>query len=183
VRLVAAGTIAGRVLAPDGTPVGAGVQVVAWTTTLRPGTPGAYVYAYTGAGGEFLLDGLTADRYSIAAGGGGSRHAAGDARQGVARGESGVEVTVAEAAPLSGRLVDPRGNPVQAQTLQTSGVSGIPNPANVSSTRVDDREGRFLVPGVRRGRVALYLYRDGKSVALGEFDAPAKDLKVLVPDP
>jgi hypothetical protein len=183
VRLTPAGQISGRVLAPDGKPIGTGVRVAAWATTAAAGSPGAVAYAYTDADGRFVVDGLTAASYTLSAGGGSSQHAAGEVRAGVPYGTSGLELTVAEGVTISGRLVDPRGEPVQALTLQAWGLGGVANPTNFSTTRVDDRNGLFLIPGVRRGRVSLMLYRDGKSVPLGEFDAPAQDLKVVVPDP
>jgi hypothetical protein len=153
---------------------------VAWAESGKLSAPGAVAYAYTDVHGQFVLDGLTSERYRVAAGGAGGAHAAGDPLRGVPPGEE-VELTLAANAPLSGRLVDPRGNPVQTQTLQASGLLG--NMADQSSTRVDDRDGRFLISGLRAGRVVLYLYRDGKSVALGEFTAPGQNLKVVVPDP
>ena len=48
---------------------------------------------------------------------------------------------------------------------------------------MDDREGRFLLAGLRVGRVRLSLWRDGVSVDLGEVEAPGKGLKIVVPDP
>jgi hypothetical protein len=172
--------IHGIVVDPDGASVGAGVRVVAWAPGGDLKEPGRSATSFTDAQGQFVLEGLTAERYSLAAGGGGSAFAPAEPMVGIAPGGDAIEVRALKGVTLSGRLVDPRGKAVQTQTLQASGPGGM---AGVAWTRVDHHQGLFLLPGLRTARYRLGLYRDAKYVDLGDFDAPGTDVKVVVPDP
>lgn len=180
-HLVRGGRIRGMVRTPDGVVAGAKVRVVAWVEGadgLKPGTSGS---TYTDVHGQFVIDGLTEAAYSVTAGGAEGPHAPAEPQRGVKPEGEPLDLKMTPGASVSGRLVDPRGKPVQTQTLQAMRLGG--HVGDLAWTRVDHAEGRFLLVGLRSGRARLLLFRDGVSVELGEVEVPATGLTIVVPDP
>jgi|GEM_PF-7082109 len=181
VRLHAARSIRGVVHDGDGRAVARSVPVSAWIKggpTMDQGSAGV---GHTDDTGRFVIEGLTAERYEVAAGGGGSRYAPSAVLHDVPSGSDDLDLQVKVGSSISGRLVDPRGAGVQVLTLVAAGLDA---PALCASrTRVDDRDGTFLIAGLPRGRARLSLDHGGRSVDLGEVEVPADRLRVIVPDP
>ena len=144
------------------------------------GAIGSAGTGWTDVHGQFVIDGLSEGSYSVAAGGGVCLHGPSDPARKVDPGSAPVELRVTKGMSLSGRLVDPRGRPVQTQGLQAGLVNG--GWSEVSWTRVDDREGRLVIAGLRPGRVRVSMWREQEHVMIGEADAPGTDVTLVVPD-
>jgi RNA polymerase sigma factor (sigma-70 family) len=168
--------IPGRVLGPDGNPVGAGVAVRAWFAGEDPDKVGIAGVAKTAADGTFAIAGLEDRAYTIAAGGEGGAFAPAVAPTPVRSGDPAVEIRVTEGATLEGRLVDDAGKPIKADLLYARQPGPVP-------TRAEARpgeDGRFHLFGFAAGKVGLRALVGVRDVDLGGFDAPATNLEIVV---
>ena len=177
-RLTRAGTIAGRVLDETGSPAPYGTPVRASAVGVAPTRKGASWTAYTKQGGKFMLNGLGDHTFRLVAGGGESGMVCAGEVSDIRIGTKDVELAVSRGAALTGRLIDAQGRPVKTHYL-----AALPTSAqNGAWTRVSDDEGRFTLRGLPKGKVQLGCYVGDEYVKLGEFDAPAKDVEVKLPE-
>jgi hypothetical protein len=177
VVLPSAGRIAGRIRTSDGKPVPAGVPVGVFGEVSDPGAPGARGFGYSSADGAFAVEGLAEMPFTVEAGGGRSGYL-GTAVSGVKPGTTDLVLEVSVGVDLSGTLVDDRGEPVATTSLQAD--DGARTAAMRPFAQVGS-DGKFLFRGLRAGRVRLSMMADRRWVALGEVDAPGKNLRVTVP--
>jgi hypothetical protein len=112
-------------------------------------------------------------------GGGNSAHL-GDAVEGLRPGATDVVLRVSLGVDLSGVLVDARGEPVAATSLQAD--DGSRRAAMRPYCQVGP-DGKFRLRGLRAGRVRLTMRHADAWVTLGEHEAPAAGVRVAVPDP
>jgi hypothetical protein len=178
IRLTQGGTIAGRVLTKDGRPAPAGVPIGLLAVGIDVSTPGARPFVMTKSGGAFEATGLLEARYELEAGGGTSGYI-GTMATDVALGTTDLVLRVEEGVDLVGRLVDKEGRPASAQSLQADDGKHILAMRPYAQVGQD---GLFRLRGLARGPVRLGFTRAGTWVALGEFTAPATDVKIVVPD-
>jgi hypothetical protein len=178
--LPAGGAITGRVLDAEGKAVPAGVPVSALAPDPALRTEASSRrHVYTLADGTFTLDGLLDTAYEVQPGGGNSAYLA-DAVEGLRPGATDVVLRVSLGVDLAGLLEDARGDPVAATSLQAD--DGSRRAAMRPYCQVGP-DGKFLLRGLRAGKVRLGIMRSGAWVSLGEVTAPAADLRVLVPAP
>jgi len=174
--LPAGGTIRGRVETTEGKPVPAGVPVGVVGEGADPRAPGARTFAYTAADGTFVADGLADGAFSLEAGGGASGYL-GALVRGVKSGGSELVLRVTAGVELSGTLVDERGDPVATTSLQAD--DGVRMAAMRPFAQVGG-DGRFVLRGLRAGRVRLSARSGTSYVELGEVSAPGADVKVVL---
>jgi hypothetical protein len=159
--------------APGGVPVGL------LAAGLDATSPGARRFVTTQEDGTFSADGLLDAPYEVEAGGGTSGYLGVTAHE-VRPGRTDLALRVVEGLDLVGTLIDARGEPVSAQSLQAD--DGMHIIAMRPYVQVGP-DGRFRLRGLAPGKVRLSIKRDEQWVALGEVTAPATDLRVLVPAP
>ncbi len=174
--------VAGIVTDLAGAPVPGGIPVTAVETGAGPGR---FRFATRGVvtaeDGRFRIEGLTAGRtYRLLAGGGSSGYLwASDGPVVEAATEAAV-LRLRPAARIEGTLVGEDGAPVPLAMIlaRWEGDPGDPVTAAGGST---DAEGRFLLSTVRPGPVRVLLARGRLEIPLAEVEAPAADLRLVVP--
>lgn len=184
VRLERGGRIAGQVLDEDGRAVAAMVPVRASAQDVSvPGVGTGWV-GYTDSAGKFALDTLGDHAFTIAAGGGDSGFIAAAEIRDVRIGRNDLVLRVRRGVEITGRLRDRAGRPVRTHLMNAHAVEpgGASVWATSASTKIDGDDGRFTLRGVSPGRVRLSCYIGDRFVELGEFDAPAKDLELTLPE-
>jgi hypothetical protein len=178
IRLTPGGSIRGRVVLSGGRAAPPGVSVGLQAIGLDVRSPGARLFVMTAADGTFEADGLLDAPYDLEAGGGTSGYL-GVTAHAVAPGTDGVALRVVEGVDLGGMLVDAAGAPVAAQSLQAD--DGMHIIAMRPYVQVGP-DGLFRLRGLAPGKVRLGFQRGDRWIALGEFTAPATDLRVTVPE-
>lgn len=133
--------ISGRVVGPDGAPVG-GARVVA----VGPGELAATGEAMTDADGAFVVAGLDPGPHVIGARADGLAAATVTAEAGA----TDVVVRLAAGARIVGRVVDPSGAVVPAPTVIAQQRAGLVTRA-VAVVSVFDADGRFVLEGLAAG--------------------------------
>jgi protocatechuate 3,4-dioxygenase beta subunit len=154
-ELALAARIAGRVAAPNGTPV-AGARILAWLSgegpqkqpSLRPCRLSDGVGA-TDAEGRFVLESLTPGWWTVRAEASGWLGAESGRRQ-VLAGESleGIEIILGEGAVVTGRVFSPEGKPIAGAEVRAYGELG--NPRAVSAG-----DGTYRLTGVEIGERSI----------------------------
>ncbi len=178
-HLTQGGRISGRVVLDAGRPGPAGVPVGLLAIGIEPLTEGWRQFVHTAQDGSFTADGLLDAPYEVEAGGGTSGYL-GTTAHAVKPGTTNVVLRVVEGLDLVGTLIDARGEPMSAQSLQAD--DGMHIIAMRPYVQVGP-DGRFRLRGLAPGKVRLGFQRGDRWVPLGEFTAPATDLRVLVPAP
>ncbi len=164
------GTIAGRVVDPDGNPVAAGVPVAG-------GGRGV-----TEEGGVFVLRGVGDRSYTVSAGGPPSAWAPTPAEGKFTAGATGIVIRVLPCAPLSGRVVRADGTPVAGLDVSVDTVDEGTGPGAFDWIATD-AEGRFTARGFPPGTVRFKgLHPSRGDVDLGTAVAPATDLVLTLPE-
>ena len=130
----------------------------------------------TAKDGGFRITGLEGSEYVIVGGGDGSDFAPTRASGTFKPGDAGVEILLEPGFTVSGVLVDADGKPVKARSLTARQDEPFDNHCWGESYG----DGTFLVKGLARGRVQLGVFFGEGHVELGEFDVPAKDLRITV---
>jgi hypothetical protein len=179
VALARGGRIAGRVVRTDGGAVPAGVPVGVCAEGTTADTPASRLFAYTQEGGAFSVDGLGDFEFTVEAGGGLSGFLAPEPRRAIRPGTTDLVLEVVLGAEVTGTLVGSDGEPVSTPSL--SGDDGARVGAMRPYCQVGS-DGRFVLRGLRPGRVRLAATIGGTFLPLGEVDAPASDLRVNVPE-
>ncbi len=178
-RLIKGGRISGRVVLEAGRPGPAGVPVGLQAIGIDPLSEGARQFVYTAQDGTFSADGLLDASHEVEAGGGTSGYLGVTAHE-VQPGRTDLALRLVEGLDLVGTLLDARGEPVTATSLQAD--DGMHIIAMRPYVQVGP-DGRFRLRGLAPGKVRLGFQRGDRWVPLGEFTAPATDLRVLVPAP
>ncbi len=174
-RLTRGSAISGRLLLPDGRPAPEGILVAA--KALGGGrSRGVGSRSKTAKDGVFRITGLEPSEYQIVGGGDGSDFAPTRAPGTFRPGDGGVEIRLEPGCTVSGVLVDADGKPVKARSLTARQDEPFDNHCWGKSSG----DGTFLVKGLARGRVQLGVFYGEDHVELGEFDVPAKDLRITV---
>jgi hypothetical protein len=90
-----------------------------------------------------------------------------------------VEVRVKPGVAIAGRLVNPAGDGVQAQSLMgmPEGVEGA-----IQSWAAVGPDGTFTMKGLPPGKVRIRAYVSNRMADCGVFEAPATGLNVTVPE-
>jgi uncharacterized GH25 family protein len=181
-RLSRGGTVSGRVLNETGQPAGRGVQVFLRADGVpneQLNQPGAQAGAVTKEDGTFSVAGLGDFRFKVTAGGGGSDFQPSTLPGTVAPGATDVEVRVKPGVAIAGRLVNPAGDGVQAQSLMgmPEGVEGA-----IQSWAAVGPDGTFTMKGLPPGKVRIRAYVSNRMADCGVFEAPATGLNVTVPE-
>ena len=178
VRLFRGRQISGRVVDAQGRPVPAFVPIVVAIEKppeiVRP-DDGSYMNGSTDAAGTFKIGGLQEGAYSLEAGGYSSGWVSVAALHGVLPSETPIVLRVERGVPLSGRLLDAKGEALAYVTVTAWAAT-----ATVAITACD-ADGRFKFAGVPKGSLSLGATVDGKHVNLGPCDAPADDLTLRLP--
>jgi hypothetical protein len=179
IRLTPGGSVRGRVVLAEGRAAPPGVPVGLQAVDLDVRSSGARLFVMTASDGTFEAHGLLEAPYDVEAGGGTSGYL-GVTVHAVAPGTDGVALRVVEGVDLVGILVDDAGAPAAAQSLQADDGQHIIAMRPYVQVGGD---GRFRLRGLAPGKVRLAFKRGVDWVALGEFTAPATDVRVLVPSP
>jgi len=142
--------IAGRVSDDHGQPV-EGVLVLARhepeAQVLHP-----LAQVATDERGEFVLSGLDAGRYTLAAS---RRGQATVERGGIEAGATGVALTLTGGGVVAGRVVDTKGRPVPAFTIVVTRPTSALEQSIVTTASIIDGEGRFELRDLPAGNVRL----------------------------
>ena len=174
-RLTKGSAISGRLLLTDGRPAPEGIHVEA-KASGGGSSRGDRSRSKTAKDGGFRITGLEGSEYVIVGGGDGSDFAPTRASGTFKPGDAGVEILLEPGFTVSGVLVDADGKPVKARSLTARQDEPFDNHCWGESYG----DGTFLVKGLARGRVQLGVFFGEGHVELGEFDVPAKDLRITV---
>lgn len=177
VALPAARGIGGRVLGEDGKPVPAGVPVGLMGEGIDVRSSGARTFAYTKEDGTFLADGLPELEFTVEAGGGRSGYL-GTVLRGVKAGTTDLALRVTLGVELSGVLVDAKGDPVETTSLSADDGARLAAMRPYAQVGAD---GKFVLRGLRAGRVRLAFVSGPSTVDAGIVEAPASALRIVVP--
>ncbi len=172
--------ISGRVIDADGAAVAAGIGVVAQAIDGEPGKGTTYLWTYTDRSGHFHLNGLGPFTFSVSAGGGASGYVPRTYGNKVKTGTKDLVLTVEAGVPFSGRLVDAAGKPLKTHSLN---AISVPPRGPTNWTKIENEEGRFRFPGVPKGKIRIGVTIGSTYIPLGEYEAPAEDIVLTVPDP
>jgi len=176
-RLERGESIEGRVLLPDGKAAPSGTPVNATVSGgSRWGRDGSHGSSRTGADGKFRISGLRPGAFVLLAGGNRSGYPVTRAAGTFRAGSAGADVRLESGVTLVGRLVDDAGDPVHVGRL-CGRQRGDPD-NDLEATVAED--GSFVVRGLRPGKVELRTYRGMLLEEIGEFQAPARDLRIVV---
>ncbi|MFO0931927.1 MAG: carboxypeptidase regulatory-like domain-containing protein [Planctomycetota bacterium] len=172
VRLVAGGSVAGRVV---GLEDAKGIQ--AWVYVMNGGHSIA-----VGADGTFKLEGLPATGTVDLAlntwdGSGKASPFVGVTMKGVPIGSDGVVMTVTRGVHIRGVVVDQDGAPASNLQLQVTGEGGE------GSGGQSDATGAFVIGAVRPGSYTLTVHRPNGGIALKDVkvEAPSDGVRLVVP--
>jgi hypothetical protein len=179
VTLERAGRISGRVFDEQDRPVGAGVPVSAAAQGVAAGVQGGGWVAYTDAAGAFVLDPLGDHAFKLTAGGASSGFVNAGSLRDVRPGRTDAVLRVRKGVAFTGRLVDAEGKPVRTHLL--SAAPAVPDGEISSTTKIDGEDGRFVFRGVRAGRVRVSCFVGESFVVIGEVEAPATDVQLVLP--
>ena len=179
IELERAGRISGRVLDPDGLPVGAGVPVRALAEGVAADAPGAFGWERTDESGEFQFEDLGPYRFRVYAGGTYASEEVPDfapvASGPVAPGTAGLEVRTRPGARLRVLLVD-GARKAREVFYVVAAQPGLPGLREFTAAGDD---GVFTLVGLVPGRIVLTAEtRFGETFPLGEFEAPSADLRI-----
>jgi hypothetical protein len=181
VRLRRGNRIEGRVLDPDGKPVGAGVPVLVTLSTPDPNArpdDGSYAFTTTDERSAFAVGGLRDGAFDLTAGGGASPWLSVEVARGVAAPASGVALKVQRGVAFSGVLVDGDGKGVPHAMIQARRGDGSGSTAHTRT----DAEGRFAFVAVPAGTVWLGGSVGGKFAFFGTFPSPGDGVRVTLPE-
>ncbi len=179
VTLERGGSVTGRVIDEEGRAVGAGVPVNARAQGDVAPRAGTGWTAYTDAVGAFVLEALGDHAFTLAAGGGDSGLVAVAQVRDVRVARTDLVLRVRRGVTLTGRLRDADGKPVRTHLLAAAPT--VPDGTISPTTRIDGDDGRFVFRGVHPGRVRLRCFVGDRFVDLGECDAPATDVELVLP--
>ena len=170
-----AASIAGRVVAPDGSPV-AGARVAATLVVANSAAAGADLHPRgadtTEADGTFRVEGLDPGAYDLLAID--DEHAPARA-EGVAAGAEGVKLEMGAAGSIRGTVRDEAGRPVAAFSVVVSIPRGPLEKEHFATRSFLDAEGRYAIEGLGSG--------DYEIVAVTLGAAPSSPAKATIPKP
>jgi RNA polymerase sigma factor (sigma-70 family) len=149
--LPARGRIAGRVVAPDGTPAG-GVTVIAAFEDSGRIVSSAAKRVSAGPDGSFVIEGLPLGKHAISAIH--PAHADGELR-GVDTGTENALIKLAPAASLAGLVVDGSGRPVSDFWVSLKRTERVRTTAPSYPRQIRDVGGAFLLDRLRGGAYVL----------------------------
>jgi hypothetical protein len=177
------GVIRGRVLLPDGAPVGPGTHVWAANQGEKGRScPGGRSFTETVEDGSFVLEYLVDIEYGLMARGPMKSNrfpydlVPGPAALGVKPGAREVVLRLSPRSPVKGVLLDENGQPAVPHRLVASREDCLFR-WNVST----GKDGSFEFPELPAGKVRIFLPWGGKEHTLGEPEAPASDLVLRLP--
>jgi hypothetical protein len=182
ISLVRGQAISGTLVDEQGAPVNlrVQVQVVGKTADDKPDYQ-KQRWGQSESDGTFRIGGLEAGVYDVTINSGWNQTGGGFApasMKGIAAGTEGISITLRKGAPISGKVVDEKGDPIKQQTWMQITPSGETMGSPGTSNAMVQQDGTFTTPALDTsktydlnvGQIQGYMGATAKGVAPGAKD-------------